>query len=256
MVTLGIDDLSASYAATGLVVVLITYFSIVLGELVPKRLGQSNPETVARLVAKPINFLAIATKPFVRLLSGSTKGLLRLMGVKESTGSSVTEAEIHAVLAEGTSAGVIESHEHTMVRNVFLLDDRPLNSLMVPRGDVVMLDINQPFEENLKLIDGSDHARFPVVKGSIDNILGIVNARQLLSQVAHGETPDLQFKLQAPLYVPETLTGMELLDNFRSSDVHMAFVIDEYGQVQGIVTLKDVIEAITGEFQPRNPETS
>jgi putative hemolysin len=256
LVTLGIEDPYASYGATGLVVVLITYFSIVLGELVPKRLGQSNPEAVARLVAKPINLLAIATKPFVRLLSGSTKGLLRLLGVKENSGSSVTEAEIHAVLAEGTIAGVIESHEHTMVRNVFLLDDRQLSSLMVPRGDVVMLDINQPFAENLKLIDLSDHARFPVVKGSLDDILGIVNARQLLSQVAHGETPDLQRKLQAPLYVPETLTGMELLDNFRSSDVHMAFVIDEYGQVQGIVTLKDLIEAITGEFQPRNPATS
>lgn len=256
LVTLGIPDPYASYAATGLVVVLITYFSIVLGELVPKRLGQSNPETVARLVAKPINLLAIATKPFVRLLSGSTKGLLRLMGVKESSGSNVTEAEIHAVLAEGTSAGVIESHEHTMVRNVFLLDDRQLGSLMVPRGDVVVLDINLPFEENLKLIDSADHARFPVVKGSIDEILGIVNARQLLSKVAHGEMPDLQVNLQAPLYVPETLTGMELLDNFRLSDVHMAFVIDEYGQVQGIVTLKDLIEAITGEFQPRDPETS
>lgn len=256
MVTLGLSDPYASYAATGLVVVLITYFSIVLGELVPKRLGQSNPEAVARLVAKPINLLAIATKPFVRLLSGSTKALLRLLGVKEISGSSVTEAEIHAVLAEGTSAGVIESHEHTMVRNVFLLDDRQLGSLMVPRSDVVFLDINAPFEENLKLIDSADHARFPVVKGSLDDILGIVNARQLLSQIAHGEIPDLQAKLQAPLYVPETLTGMELLDNFRLSDVHMAFVIDEYGQVQGIVTLKDLIEAITGEFQPRDPETS
>jgi len=256
LLTLGLYEPYASYAATGLVVVLITYFSIVLGELVPKRLGQSHPETVARLVAKPINLLAIATKPFVRLLSGSTKGLLRLLGVKESFGSIVTEAEIHAVLAEGTSAGVIESHEHTMVRNVFLLDDRQLSSLMVPRGDVVFLDINKPFVENLRLIDSSDHARFPVVKDNLDNILGIVNARQLLSKIAHGEIPDLQVNLQAPLYVPETLTGMELLDNFRLSDVHMAFVIDEYGQVQGIVTLKDLIEAITGEFQPRDPETS
>lgn len=253
---LGIPDPHAAYTATGLVVVLITYFSIVLGELVPKRLGQSHPETVARLVAKPINLLAIATQPFVRLLSSSTRALLQLLGVKETNGSHVTEAEIHAVLAEGTSAGVIESHEHTMVRNVFLLDDRQLSSLMVPRGDVVTLDINHPFADNLKVIDSTEHARFPVVRGSVDDILGIVSARQLLSQVAHGETPDLQLKLQAPLYVPETLTGMELLDNFRSSDVHMAFVIDEYGQVQGIVTLKDLIEAITGEFQPRNPATS
>jgi putative hemolysin len=256
LMTLGLQDPYASYTGTALVVVLITYFSIVLGELVPKRLGQANPEAVARLVAKPINFLATATKPFVRLLSGSTKGLLRLMGVKDGTGSNVTEEEIHAMLAEGTSAGVIESHEHTMVRNVFLLDDRQIGSLMVPRGDVVVLDTRLSFEENLKRIDASDHARFPVVEGSMQNILGIANARQLLSLVAHGGVPDLKHNMQPPLYVPETLTGMELLDNFRSSDVHMACVIDEYGEVQGIVTLKDLIEAITGEFQPRDPETS
>ena len=256
LVTLGMEARYAAYAGTGLVVILITYFSIVLGELVPKRLGQANPEAVARLVAKPINFLAMATKPFVRLLSGSTKALLRLLGVKDSTGSHVTEDEIHAILAEGTSAGVIESHEHAMVRNVFLLDDRQIGSLMVPRGDVVMLDIDLNFEENLKRIDASDHARFPVVQGGMQNLLGIANARQLLSRVAQGGLPDLKHNMQAPLYVPETLTGMELLDNFRSSDVHMACVIDEYGEVKGIVTLKDLIEAITGEFQPRNPDTS
>jgi len=256
LATLGMEAQYASYAGTGLVVVLITYFSIVLGELVPKRLGQANPEAVARLVAKPINLLAMATKPFVRLLSGSTKGLLRLLGVKDDVGSNVTEDEIHAILAEGTSAGVIESHEHTMVRNVFLLDDRQIGSLMVPRGDVVMLDIDLPFEENLKRIDASDHARFPVVQGGMQNLLGIANARQLLSRVAQGSLPDLKHNMQVPLYVPETLTGMELLDNFRSSDVHMACVIDEYGEVKGIVTLKDLIEAITGEFQPRNPDTS
>jgi len=256
LMSLGLQDPYAAYAGTGLVVVLITYFSIVLGELVPKRLGQANPEAVAMLVAKPINFLAMATKPFVRLLSGSTKGLLRLLGVKDSTGSNVTEEEIHAILAEGTSAGVIESHEHTMVRNVFLLDDRQIGSLMVPRADVVVLDVNLTFEENLKRIDASDHARFPVVVGGMQNILGIVNARQLLSQVVQGSAPDLKYNLQPPLYVPETLTGMELLDNFRSSDVHIACVIDEYGEVKGIVTLKDLVEAITGEFQPRNPDTS
>jgi len=160
------------------------------------------------------------------------------------------------VLAEGTSAGIIESHEHTMVRNVFLLDDRQIGSLMVPRGDVVVLDTRLTFEENLKRIDASDHARFPVVEGSMHHILGIVNARQLLSKVAHGGVPDLKHNMQPPLYVPETLTGMELLDNFRSSDVHMACVIDEYGEVKGIVTLKDLVEAITGKFQPRNPDTS
>jgi putative hemolysin len=257
LASLGLPATSAGYAATGLVVMTITYFSIVVGELVPKRIGQSHPEALARLVAHPINWLAMATKPFVVLLSVSTRTLLRLLGVKETSGSPVTEEEIHAVLAEGTTAGVIESHEHAMVRNVFRLDDRQIGSLMVPRSDVVVLDIDVPFEDNLARVEGSDHARFPVVRGGLDQILGVVNSRKWLSEALRGAPRDLGSQaLQPPLYVPETLTGMELLDNFRSSDVHMAFVIDEYGQIQGIVTLQDLIEAITGEFQPRNPQTS
>lgn len=257
LLTLGLPESAAQVTATALVVVLITYFSIVVGELVPKRIGQSNPETLARLVARPIDLLAIATKPFVLLLSASTKGLLRLLGVQQNSGSSVTEEEIHAMLEEGTSAGVIESHEHTMVRNVFRLDDRQIGSLMVPRSDVVTLDLELSFEENMARVEASDHPRYPVVRGDLNNVVGIVNARRWLSQALRGELRELaQQPLQEPLYVPETITGMELLDNFRSSDEHMAFVIDEYGEIQGIVTLHDLIEAITGEFRPRDPHTS
>ncbi|WP_157270881.1 hemolysin family protein [Azohydromonas aeria] len=254
---LGASEPYAGYGATGLVVVLITYFSIVVGELVPKRLGQSHPETLARLAARPIDVLALATKPFVKLLTVSTQLFLALLGVKDGNNQAVTEEEIHAVLAEGTSAGVIESHEHTMVRNVFRLDDRQIGSLMVPRADVVTLDTDDPFEVQLALIEQSDHARFPVVKGGFDNLLGVINARQWLSRALQGGSRELADQpLQPPLYVPETVTGMELLDNFRDSDVQMAFVIDEYGQIQGIVTLQDLIEAITGEFHPRDPATS
>jgi putative hemolysin len=257
LTSLGVPAPWGSYGATGLVVLLITYFSIVVGELVPKRIGQSYPETFARLVAQPINWLAMATKPFVVLLSVSTRTLLRLLGVKETSGSPVTEEEIHALLAEGTTAGVIESHEHVMVRNVFRLDDRQIGSLMVPRGDVTTLDLDLSFEENLARIEAADHAHFPVVRGGLDGLVGVINARKWLSQALRGGQRDLAGQaLQAPLYVPETLTGMELLDNFRQSDVHMAFVVDEYGQLQGIVTLQDLIEALTGEFQPRDPETS
>lgn len=254
---LGVGQPMAGYTATGFVVLVITYFSIVVGELVPKRIGQSYPETFARLVARPIHVLAVATKPFVWLLSASTRGLLRAMGVKETKGTPVTEEEIHAMLVEGTSAGVIESHEHTMVRNVFRLDDRQIGSLMVPRADIVCLDLDATFEDNLNRIETSDHARFPVVQGGIENIVGVINARQWLARALKDPAQQLRDQpLQSPLYVPETITGMELLDNFRLSDVHMAFVIDEYGEVQGIITLQDLIEAITGEFQPRDPETS
>jgi len=255
--SLGMPAPYAGYAATGLVVVTITYFSIVVGELVPKRLGQSNPETVARLVARPIEWLAIATKPFVRLLSVSTQFLLRLLGVKDRGGAAVTEEEIHAVLAEGASAGAIESHEHAMVRNVFRLDDRQIGSLMVPRGDVVTLDIDDGFDVHLARIEASEHARFPVVRGGLDQLQGVLNARQWLARTVRDGRRELKDEpLQQPLYVPETITGLELLDNFRSSDVHMAFVIDEYGEVQGIVTLQDLVEAITGEFKPRDPASS
>ncbi|MEG1735530.1 MAG: hemolysin family protein [Comamonas sp.] len=258
LITTGMAQKYADYLSTGLVVVMITYFSIVVGELVPKRLGQTHPEALARLMSRPINFLALATKPFVWLLSASTRGLLKLLGVKENNGSAVTEEEIHAMLVEGRTAGVIESHEHTMVRNVFRLDDRQIGSLMVPRGDVICLDIDDSFEASLARVEEADHARYPVIRGDMNNVLGVLNARQWLAQTVRekGQRELRDQPLQAALYVPETITGMELLDNFRTSDVQMAFVIDEYGEVQGIVTLQDLIEAITGEFQPRDLASS
>jgi putative hemolysin len=250
----GMDDHAAGYLATGVVVLLITYFSIVLGELVPKRLGQLSPEGVARLVARPMQWLTAASKPFVKLLAGSTELVLRLFGVKDQGAPGVTEEEIHALLLEGSHAGVIEEHEHAMVRNVFRLDDRQIGSLMVPRSQVVYLDVELPWEENAKLIIESGHSRFPVVKGGLMDILGVTSARRLLGQALHGVQPDLRADLQPPVFVPESLTVMELLQNFRSSGVQLVFVIDEYGEVLGIVTLQDVLESITGEFKPRNTE--
>ncbi len=247
---LGMAQPTAGYVATAIVVAGLTYFSIVLGELVPKRLGQLAPETLARAVARPLSWLAVASTPFVKLLSSSTRLVLRLIGIKSGAGPAVTEEEIHALLVEGSEAGVIERHEHTMVRNVFRLDDRQLTSLMVPRGDVISLDVELPLEENLRRIEESDHSRFPVVRGGMHDVIGVVSARQLLARKLRGEATDLAAVMQAPVYVPESVTGMELLEHFRSSGGQMAFVIDEYGEVLGIVTLQDLIEAITGEFKP------
>jgi len=257
LLLLGLPPDYSFIGATGLVVLVITYFSIVVGELVPKRIGQSQPEALARLVAHPIEWLAKITKPFVFMLSLSTRLLLRLLGVKEGATSPVTEEEIHAMLAEGTTAGVIESQEHAMVRNVFRLDDRQIASLMVPRSDVMVLDLDKSFDVNMARVESSDYARFPVVQGDLNHVVGVVNVRKWLSSALLGGQRELADQpLEAPLYVPETITGMDLLDNFRQSSVHMAFVIDEYGEVLGIVTLQDLVEAITGELSPPNPETS
>ncbi|SPA31096.1 hemolysin family protein [Cupriavidus taiwanensis] len=245
----GISESTAGYVATAIVVAGLTYFSIVLGELVPKRLGQMAPEAIARLVARPIGWLAVASTPFVKLLSSSTRLVLRLLGTQVDRGPGVTEEEIHALLVEGSEAGVIEQHEHTMVRNVFRLDDRQLASLMVPRGDVVYLDVEASMDENLRRIEESDHSRFPVVRGGMHDIIGVVSARQLLARRLRGEEADLQAAVQPAVFVPESVTGMELLENFRASGGQIAFVIDEYGEVLGLVTLQDLIEAITGEFK-------
>jgi putative hemolysin len=252
--SLGLPEGMANIGATAVVVVVVTYVSIVVGELVPKRLGQITPEPVARLVARPIQLLALLTRPFVVLLSVSTHTLLRVMGVKQTTSSSVTEEEIHAMLEEGSEAGIIEQHQHEMVRNVFRLDDRQLGSLMIPRSDIVIIDIKLPPEENLRRLIESEHSRFPVCDGSLDKVLGVIHAKQALACVAKGQTPDYSANLSPSIYVPETLTGMELLEQFRANNMHMAFVIDEYGEVEGIVTLQDVLEAVTGEFSPRNAE--
>jgi putative hemolysin len=250
----GADRDLSEIGATVLVVVVITYVSIVVGELVPKRIGQINPEGIARLVARPMNWLAILSRPFVLFLSNSTALLLRLLGQRESRGPSVTEEEIHAMLVEGSAAGVIEKNEHDMVRNVFRLDDRQLGSLMVPRSEIVWLDIKRPLDENLAIITESDHARFPVCRDGLENIIGVLNARQLLGKTLRGSTPGLDEKLQPAVYVPESLTGMELLEQFRSSGTHLVFVVDEYGEVQGMVTLQDLVESVTGEFVPKNKE--
>jgi putative hemolysin len=234
--------------------VVVTYVSIVVGELVPKRVGQITPEPIARLVARPMQILAMLTRPFVVLLSVSTHALLRILGVKQNTQSSVTEEEIHAMLEEGSEAGVIEQHQHEMVRNVFRLDDRQLGSLMIPRSDVVFIDIKHPPEDNLRRLIESEHSRFPVCDGGLDKLLGVIHAKQALACVAQGQAPDYAANLHPCIYVPETLTGMELLEQFRANHMQMAFVIDEYGEVEGIVTLQDVLEAVTGEFSPRNAE--
>ncbi len=254
--SLGMASEISHIISTAAVVLSITYITIVIGELVPKRLGMFNPEGIACLVARPMLMLATLTRPFGRLLTASTDAILRLTGSHPHIMPSVTEEEIHAMLEEGSEAGVIEQHEHEMVRNVFRLDDRQLGSLMVPRADIVSLDVSRPLDENINRVIESEHSRFPVCNGGLQSLLGVVNAKQLLSKTLKGGLTEFTSQLQPCVYVPETLTGMELLDHFRTSGTQMVFVVDEYGEIQGLVTLQDMLEAVTGEFVPRNLEDS
>ena len=256
MISLGLSKSSAEWLATTLVVVLVTYVTILIGELVPKRLGQISAETVARLAARPMGLLSLISRPFVMALTGSTNLILRSMGVDPDAVHKVTEEEIHALLAEGSESGAIEQSEHEMVRNVFRLDERQISSLMVPRSDVVYLDIEDPQEENLQKVAEHDHSRFPVCRGGLDDIIGIIHTKQLLAQSLRGESIDFSQNLQEVLYVPETLTGMELLENVRNSNTQIALVLDEFGEVQGLVTLQDLLEAITGEFTSPDDDDS
>ncbi len=263
--TFGASPRAADISATALVVTLITFITIVFGELVPKRIGQLYPEAVSRLVARPMMWVATGTKPFVRLLSISTHASLKLLRVDVNAGRAVTEEEIAASLEEGVDAGLIEEHEHQMVQNVFLLDDRLLTSLMVPRSDIEWLDASDTVAHAIDQAGATGHSWYPVCRGGLDDVVGVVNVAKLLAlrgQIrqtavgddAAGDGPSVADRIGAyaipAVFVPETLTGMELLEQFRARSTRMVFVVDEYGVVQGLMTPMDMLEAITGELQP------
>ncbi len=243
----------AEISATALVVTVITFVTIVFGELVPKRIAQLYPEAVAKWVSRPMTWVATGAKPFVRLLSMSTQGVLKLLRIDTTGDRAVTEEEIVASLEEGVDAGVIEEHEHQMVQNVFRLDERPLTSLMVPRTDVVWLDagltVAQALQQAGSEAGQASHSWYPVCRASLDDVVGVISVGRMLGLGGH-EHDTIDGHAMAATFVPETLSGMELLEQFRARSGRMVFVVDEYGVVQGLMTPRDLLEAITGELQP------
>jgi putative hemolysin len=250
---LTISHAVAEVSATAVVVTVITFVTILFGELVPKRIGQLYPETVARLVSRPMTWMAVAAKPFVRLLSVCTHGMLRLLRIDASDTRAVTEAEISASLEEGVDAGIIEQHEHQMVRNVFDLDDRTLPSMMLPRSDIEWMEASATVAQCLAQASsgGSNgaHSWYPVCRGSLDQVVGLVSVARLLELGVNFEG-NVGSVAESAAFVPETLSGMELLEQFRTKAARMVFVVDEYGVVQGLLTPHDLLEAITGELKP------
>ncbi|ASC72303.1 Magnesium and cobalt efflux CorC domain protein [Halomicronema hongdechloris C2206] len=231
-----------------LVVGSITYLSLVLGELVPKRLALNSPERIACRVARPMHCLARLTAPLVRLLSLSTDGVLNLLGVRPSQEPSITEEEIKVLMEQGTAAGTFEESEGAMVGRIFHLGDRSIKALMTPRTDIDWLDLEGDDETNRQIVINSPHSRFPVCRGSIDNCLGVIRLRSLLPDYLMGQAVDLMELIQPPLYVAENVRALKVLEMFQASGTHIALIMDEYGGVEGLVTLNDLVEAIVGEL--------
>jgi putative hemolysin len=244
--------------AVAIVVIGITYVSLVLGELVPKRLAIHAPEAIATRIAAPMQMLSRAMLPFVKLLTLSTEGILRLLGARERVTQTVTEAEIEGLMKIGAESGVFEPAEHEFVSRVLRLDSQTVSAIMTPRVDVVWLDVDASRENSLKTIRDTGFTRVPVCRGGLDDVLGILDTLDLIDLGLRGETFELRDHLRAPLYVPETIHLIRLLELFKLETAHLALVVDEYGDVQGLVTMTDVLEAIVGEVpeadEPHDPD--
>lgn len=246
----------ADALALGLVVLAITYLSLIVGELVPKRIGLNAPERIASAVAGPMRALSTVAAPLVTLLTWSTEGIVRLLRIRKPDEPPVTEAEIAVLLEQGTEAGVFEEEEQALVERVFWLADQRVKTVMTPRVRVVWLDVTDPPEVHRETMLRHPYYQFPVCAGSLDRVLGIVHVRDVWAAAAEGRSADLRAVLRAPLFVPETTQALRMLHEFRETGVEVALVVDEYGGTEGLVTLHDLMEEIVGDirFEGAPPE--
>lgn len=244
-----------------IVVLIITYFSLVVGELVPKRIGLNNPEKISVKIARPLKILSRVTSPVVSLLSVSTDSLLRLIGSKkDSINDKVTEDEIKLLIEEGLEAGTVEKEEEDIIKRVFRLDQQKVGSLMTPKTEIIWLDLDDPLEEAEKQIIESERSIFPVGKDELNNFLGVVQTKDILGSILNGEKISIESNLKEPLVIPETLPILDVLNLFKENKnyVHMAMVVDEYGSIEGLITLNDILEALVGDIpsldEPNEPK--
>ncbi len=244
--------------SVGLVVLVLTFLSIVIGELVPKRLALHNPEGIASAVAPIMRSLARFAAPAVRLLSAATDLVLRLFSLRPSDEPSVTEADVRTMIEQGTQVGIFEPIEEEIVGQVFRLSDRTVSALFTPRTDIVWLDLNDSPEAIKSKVLESGYSRYPVAQGNLDNIIGLVSAQALLAQSLTNQALDLQRIMQPALFLPETTPALLVVERLKQTRSHIALVIDEYGGVEGLVTLDDILTAIIGEVpdadEPDDPE--
>lgn len=245
-----ISWLSAQADVIALIVVvsIITYFSIVIGELIPKRLAVSKPEKVVIQLSPIIRFLTKVFRPLTKFLSASTNLGLKLFRIDTEKGPTITEAEIRSYIEEGRDIGLIEDAERDMVSGIFRLGDRRVDALMTPRLDVAWIDINAPRDEFWQHIRETPHSRIPVADGNLDEVLGYIQIRDLLGISPGDPGFNLRDYIQEPIYVPENMAALKVLENFQTSGVHLAVVLDEFGGITGVVTDYDILEAIVGEI--------
>ena len=240
--------------AVGAVVVLVTYLSLVIGELVPKQLALRNAEAIAVRMAGPLMVLARITRPLVHLLSASTDGVLKVLQVKSAHGPDVTEEEVRVMLAQATAQGIFEPMEEKIVDQVFRLADRKVGALLVPRTEIIWFDVNASLEEIRQEAVASGHSRYPVGDGELDKVLGVVLAKDLLAQSLAGKPINLRELIQPALFVPEGTPALRVVERFKQTRSHLAIVIDEYGGVEGLVTSGDILASLVGDIPEADEE--